>query len=147
MALFLSTTINKIDKKGRVSVPASFRNALQPKVNQSIVLFRSLKLSILEGCGYDRMVKLSEHHDQMSLEPHSQNSYQSLMFAEAQLLIFDAEGRISLPPFLMEHADLTESVAFVGRGATFEMWQPEKFNRYHEELRQQMQSQARGSNG
>lgn len=147
MALFLSTTINKIDKKGRVSVPAPFRNALQPQENSSIVLFRSLKFPILEGCSYDRMAQLSQHHDQLSFDPHSQDDYQSLIFAEAQLLSFDAEGRISIPAFLMEHAGILDSVAFVGRGATFELWNPEKFNQHHEAIRQKLQLKVGGNNG
>ena len=68
MALFLSTTINKIDKKGRVSVPASLRAALQLQDFSGVVLFRSLIHPILEGCSYDRMVQLSQHYDNLNFE-------------------------------------------------------------------------------
>lgn len=145
MALFLSTTINKIDKKGRVSVPAAFRSALQAQEFSGVVLFRSLNHSILEGCSYNRMVQLSQHYDSLSFEQGSQNDYQSLIFAEAQLLNFDAEGRISIPQNLLEHAGIVDQIAFVGRGTTFELWNPDKFQVQHEALRQKLQQQRQGA--
>lgn len=145
MALFLSTTVNKIDKKGRVSVPAAFRSALQAQEFSGVVLFRSLNQSILEGCSYNRMVQLSQHYDSLSFERGTQNDYQSLIFAEAQLLGFDAEGRISIPQSLLEHAGIVDQIAFVGRGTTFELWNPDKFHVQHEALRQKLQQQRQGA--
>lgn len=145
MALFLSTTINKIDKKGRVSVPAAFRNALQAQEFSGVVVFRSLSHPILEGCSYDRMVQLSQHYDSLSFERGAQNDYQSLIFAEAQLLSFDAEGRISIPQNLLDHASITDQIAFVGRGTTFELWNPDKFQTQHDALRQKLQQQRQGA--
>ncbi|WP_032112076.1 division/cell wall cluster transcriptional repressor MraZ [Candidatus Paracaedibacter symbiosus] len=140
MALFLSNTINKIDKKGRVSVPASFRAVLQTQESPGVVLFRSLHQPIVEGCSFERMMQLSQQYDSLSLEPTAtQNNYQSFIFAEAQLLSFDAEGRISIPPSLLEHASIVDQIAFVGRGATFELWNPEQFKAHHEELRNKLQ--------
>ena len=49
VALFLSTTINKLDKKGRISLPANFRAVLNDKQAQSIVLFKSPVHECLEG--------------------------------------------------------------------------------------------------
>lgn len=145
MALFLSTTINKIDKKGRVSVPAAFRHTLQTQEFPGVVVFRSLNHPILEGCSYDRMAKLSQHYDPLGFESGAQSDYQSLIFAEAQLLGFDAEGRISIPQNLLDHAGITDQIAFVGRGATFEIWNPEKFQTVHEALRQKLQQQRQGA--
>jgi len=144
MALFLSTTINKIDKKGRVSVPAPFRSTLQAQEFSGVVLFRSLNHSILEGCSYDRMLQLSQHYDSLSFERGEQNDYQSLIFAEAQLLSFDAEGRISIPQNLLDHAGIVDQIAFVGRGTTFELWNPDKFQAHHETLRQKLQQHRQG---
>lgn len=146
MGLFLSTTINNIDKKGRVSVPASFRSALQLPDFSGVVLFRSLYDPILEGCSYGRMVQLSQHYDKLSFEITTPNNDQSIIFAEAQLLSFDAEGRISIPQDLRDYAGITNQIAFVGRGATFELWNPEAVQAHHEALRTKIRQRGNRSN-
>ena len=51
----------------------------------------------------------------------------SSIFADAQQLAFDGEGRIILPQALCEHAGITENAAFVGLGRTFQIWEPQRF--------------------
>ena len=60
MRLFLSTFTNKVDKKGRVSVPATFRAALSELSFPGIVAYRSFTALCIEGCGMDFMQRLSE---------------------------------------------------------------------------------------
>jgi len=55
VGLFLSTFVNKVDRKGRVSVPASFRAALAGQSFAGIVVYRSFKNSAIEGSGYKRL--------------------------------------------------------------------------------------------
>lgn len=99
MALFLSTFMNKVDRKGRVSVPATFRAALASQSYAGIVAFPSFKLEAIEGMGADRMEEMSARLD--ALEQFSED-YDNLasIFADAQQLPFDGEGRIVLPPAL-----------------------------------------------
>jgi MraZ protein len=68
--------------------------------------------------------------------------HMAMMFAEAQILSFDAEGRVSIPSFLLSHANITDQITFVGRGATFELWEPESFLREHEQTRQYLLNAA-----
>jgi MraZ protein len=139
LAIFLSTFCNKIDKKGRVSVPASFRAALTAQSFQGIVAFRSLTTEAIEGFGMDRMEKLSQHLDHFDFFSQDQDDLTSGIFADAQQLPFDGEGRIVLPENLLQHAQLKDQVAFVGRGPTFQMWNPEAFDIYHGNARKRMQ--------
>lgn len=143
MALFLSTFVNKIDKKGRVSVPASFRTSLSSSQSSlagepafsGIVVFRSLKHPALEGCGVDRMQRLSNSIDRLDLFSDAQDDLVSAIFADSHLLSFDSEGRVSIPEDFLKFAGLTEQVAFVGRGATFQLWSPEVFQKVQEDAR------------
>lgn len=139
MTLFLSTFVNKLDKKGRVSVPASFRLALANQSFQGIVAFRSYKISAIEGMGIDRMEKLSSSIDQLDLFSDAQDELAATIFADAHMLGLDGDGRITLPQILLTHAKIRDSVAFVGRGATFQIWDPNAFNTYQEEARQRVQ--------
>lgn len=138
MTLFLSTFINKLDKKGRVSVPASFRLMLGGQTFQGIVGFRSYKLPTIEGMGIDRMQRLSESVDQFDVFSEAQDDLTAAIFADAQMMAFDGDGRVVVPPLLLEHAKIQESVAFVGRGATFQIWNPTLFEDHQKEARKRV---------
>jgi MraZ protein len=150
MALFLSTFVNKIDKKGRVSVPASFRTSLASSqtsaINEpsfsGIVVFRSLKHPALEGCSVERMQSLSTSIDRLDLFSDAQDDLVSAIFADSHLLSFDSEGRVSIPEDFLKFANLTDQVAFVGRGATFQLWSPEVFRKMQEDARERIRREG-----
>lgn len=146
MALFLSTYLNKVDKKGRVSVPANFRVALQKEDFQGIVIYSSFVNSCIEACGMERMARLSESID--NLDPYSQerDAFAAAILGGSFQLPFDSEGRVILPEALMTEAGITEQAIFVGKGATFEIWSPETFEKYAskaKELAKQERSKLR----
>jgi MraZ protein len=141
VALFLSTFVNKVDRKGRVSVPASFRSALAGQSFLGIVAYPSFKLPCVEGGGIDRMEELSARVDAMGQFSESADNA-SVVFSDAQQLSFDGEGRIMLPQVLAEHAGITEQAAFVGQGKTFQIWEPERFKAHQAELRERARRQG-----
>lgn len=138
MTLFLSTFINKLDKKGRVSVPASFRQRIVDQSFQGIVVFCSYKLPTLEGMGIERMERLSQSVDTLDVFSESQDPLTTALFSDTHMLAFDGDGRILLPRPLLDHAQITDMVAFVGRGATFRLWKPELFEEHQNQTRQLM---------
>ena len=130
MDLFLSTYINKIDKKGRVSVPASFRAALKEQQFSGIVAYSSFINPCIEGCGMDRIERLSASID--NLDPYSdeRDAFATTILGGSVQLPFDGEGRILLPEALLSIASLSEQAAFVGKGKTFEIWEPVALQEY-----------------
>ncbi len=144
MSLFLSTYVNKIDKKGRISVPASFRTTLAPQSFPGVVLFRSLRSPCLEGSGIDRMQQLSKGLDHLIQFSSEQSDLAASIFADAQQLPFDSEGRISLPESLIEFTKIKDTASFVGCGATFQIWNPDRFKTHQNEARQRVQKQELG---
>ena len=141
VALFLSTFVNKVDRKGRVSVPASFRAALTGQSFAGIVAFRSFKTAAIEASGIDRIEEMSARLDALDQFSEDNESLASI-FADAQQLAFDSEGRIVLPQALAEHAGITESAAFVGLGRTFQIWEPEAHKAHQAELRERAKRQG-----
>ena len=141
MAIFLSTFVNPIDTKGRVVVPKEFRIVLEH--SHSFVAFRSHKFSAVDCFSMDRMEKLSSQIDQ-AMDPFSieRDSIESAVFADAVTLRFDKDGRVVIPQVLLEHAKIGDQdtnsqaqkneakIAFVGRGATFQLWNPDDFQRH-----------------
>ena len=133
-ALFLSTFINKIDSKGRVSVPASFRIALNGQASNGIVAYPSIKFDAIEAAGPDRFEELAARVDRLPEFSDERDSLSSIL-ADAQSLPFDTEGRIMLSQKLVDHAGLGSSAAFVGLGRTFQIWDPERFAHHQAEMR------------
>lgn len=135
MGLFLSTFVNKVDRKGRISVPATFRAALSQQTFQGIVAYRSFTNSCVEGCGMDVMQRLSDSTQEFAAFSSEQEDITALIFADSRQLAWDPEGRIMLPEDLIEHAGIGETAAFVGKGQTFQIWQPEAYKAVEAEIR------------
>ncbi len=125
MALFLSTYINKLDSKGRVSVPATFRSSLASSSFQGIVAFKSKSHIALECFGMDDMIEISKRLDHFDLFSEAQDDLATVIFAESKQLPFDGDGRIVLPEELRSFCNMTDKVAFVGMGQKFQIWEPE----------------------
>ena len=128
--LFLSTYINKVDKKGRVSVPVAFRGALSSQEFSGIIAYKSFINPCIEACGLKRIEFLSQTID--SLDPYSEarDAFATTILGESIQLPFDGEGRVILNEELIEIAKIDDKACFVGKGAAFEVWRPETFNEY-----------------
>jgi MraZ protein len=125
MPVFLSSFVNKIDKKGRVSVPASFRAALGADAT-GIVVFRSLHQEALDGCSIQHLELLSQSLEKQDLPPDTYELIETTIFGGSVQLPFDGEGRVILPPSLISGVGITDEAAFVGRRKTFQIWGPQK---------------------
>lgn len=124
MALFLSTYVNRVDRKGRVSVPAPFRAVLGSQPFAGIVAYRSFLGPVIEASGIDRMTKFSEELESLD-EDSERYQFIGSILADTRQLQFDGEGRIMLPPDLAEFAGITEEAAFIGQGKFFQIREPE----------------------
>lgn len=127
MALFLSNFINKVDQKGRVSVPASFRAALASESYQGIVVFRSAAHPALEGFSFSFMEEVASRLDHFDLFSSKQDDMATAIFGNSVQLPFDGEGRIVLPADLMKFAAINDNACFVGLGKKFQIWNPKEF--------------------
>ncbi len=125
MTVFLSSFTNRIDKKGRVSVPASFRAVLGGDA-PGIVVFRSLQHEALDGCSVAHLELLSRSLEKLDLAPETYELIETTIFGGSVQVPFDGEGRIMLPPHLAAAVGIVDEVAFVGRRKTFQLWHPEK---------------------
>ncbi|MEP3475221.1 MAG: division/cell wall cluster transcriptional repressor MraZ [Hyphomicrobiales bacterium] len=124
---FVSSFTNKIDAKGRVSVPASFRAVLAKEQSDEIFCHPALDSAALDAGG-PRLVK----HIRGLLEdlaPYSDEKDQlaTALFGESEYLKIDSDGRIVLPKRLRDVAGFTSQVTFVGLGDKFQMWEPSQF--------------------
>ena len=142
MAVFIGTFENKVDRKGRVSVPAQFRQTLAGQSFQGIVAFRSYRANAIEACGFDFMERLNDGMSSMDLFSDDHDDLAATIFADSQQLPFDGDGRIILPALLATHAGISERAAFVGKGPIFQIWEPEALEIHKNEARARARSQG-----
>ena len=124
MALFVGRHINRIDKKGRVSVPRPFRAALESVGSQILYLYPLFKASAVEACDQVFMSRLSASLDELDMFSDDQDDLAGIILESAHALNFDTEGRIQLPSEIIQHAGISKEALFVGRGARFQIWSP-----------------------
>lgn len=141
LALFASTFVNKVDRKGRVSVPASFRTALVGQSFNGIVAFRSLKFPALDAGGYDRLEDIARGLDELPEFSDERDALAS-MIGDSVQLPFDSEGRIVLPQALITHAGIGENATFVGVGRSFQIWEPQAYQRHQEDMRDRVRQRG-----
>ena len=148
MERFVSTFTNKIDAKGRVSIPAPFRAVLErdtyggadaAKSGVGIYCYPSLDAPALD-CGGERLAQkidgllsglpdYSDERDELSVA----------LYGDVQILSIDGDGRIVVPEGLRAHAGLDAAVTFVGLGDKFQMWEPQRFEKRRQEARNKVQ--------
>ena len=133
--MFLSSYENKIDKKGRVSVPATFRSQLNSMGYNGFISYPSFNYSALEACSQERIEKLSNSIDSLNPFDEKRDFFATSILSESVNLQFDTEGRVSISEKLLNHAKIKNNVLFVGLGKTFQIWEPKIFEKFREVAR------------
>ena len=128
--MFLSTYENKLDKKGRVSVPASFRSYLSNIGYNGVICYPSFNNQCIEAWPQDRVEKISNAIDSLNPFEEKKDYFATSILSESINLQFDNEGRISLTSKLLKHAKIKNSMLFVGQGKTFQIWEPTIFEKF-----------------
>ena len=128
--MFLSTYENKIDKKGRVSVPASFRSYLSNLGYNGVVCFPSFNNQCIESWPQDRIEKISNAIDSLNPFEEKKDYFATSILSESINLQFDSEGRVLFPEKLLKHAKIQKNILFVGLGKTFQIWEPKLFDKF-----------------
>ena len=135
--MFLSSYENRLDKKRRVSVPATFRSHLTSLGYNGFISYPSFNHSALEACSQDRIEKLSNTIDSLNPFEEKRDFFATSILSESVNLQFDTEGRVSLTEKLLEHAKIKNNILFVGLGKTFQIWEPKIFDKFKVTARKQ----------
>ena len=136
MTQFLGTHTNRLDAKGRVSIPAPFRAALKDADGNAVLILRpSHKHNCIEGWPRAAFNALAESMRHMPTFSDEQEDLAFALYGDVTELEPDREGRIVLPAELVMHAHLTDTVRFIGLAAHFQIWEPEAAERRRAEAR------------
>ena len=125
MELFVSTFTNKIDKKGRVSLPSLFRNALPKNYKNEIILLKSLKNKGIDGLSVTRVTEIANRINNLDFFSDEHDDFTTSIFSEMLPTNLDKEGRFLLPEKLKKFAEIKSEVTFIGQGHFFQLVNPD----------------------
>ena len=143
MNLFLSQFFNKIDKKGRVSLPSQYRNILSKKSNNEIILFKSLKFKSIEGCSSERIDKIADKIEELDIFSDDQDDFATSIFSEIIPTKLDKEGRFLIPENLKLYSNISNEVTFIGQGHYFQIWEPQAATERQKKSRERLVKEKR----
>lgn len=132
---FLSTYPGSVDEKGRLSIPADYRNALSPECERHIVLtFGSAKF--INAFPLDFFNAIWDAGETESAEFASLSSLErdTLLLGESVVRTIDGQGRITLPQGLIKSVNISREVIFMGRRTHFTIWDAAAFEEHRQKL-------------
>jgi transcriptional regulator MraZ len=123
--VFYGRETNRIDAKGRLAIPAKFREV----VGQGARLVVTGK--VFDPClavyTEERWRDLTDRLQSVSQVKPEVQRYRRLLFSAAEVCNLDRQGRILIPAHLRDHAGLAQEAVVVGTGETFEIWEPRRW--------------------
>ncbi len=126
--LFFSKSVHKLDPKGRVSVPSTFRAALSGSQYNGIIVHPHVESAhFYHGCSFERMERYAGSIDELGPLNDVGHALGVGFMVSATPLPFDSEGRVVLPEHLISGCGLSKKVCFAGLGRTFQIWEPDRF--------------------
>lgn len=127
MDRFLSNATNRIDAKGRVSVPATFRAVLARKGIQELYCLQDFVFPAISVGGPDLLERYERQLTQLDPFSDEANELSLLVHGGGIHMRLDGEGRLMVTDFIRDFTGITSDVTFVGRSDCFQLWQPEAF--------------------
>ncbi len=140
---FVSNFTNRLDAKGRVSIPASFRSVLARDGYEGLYVHPALDLSALDAGGHALRETIDAILARFSPFSEEWESLSTALNGTSEVLKVDPEGRIQLSEALKSHAGIGDAVTFVGQGHKFQLWEPARFEAHLETARTRLRDVRR----
>jgi len=128
--MFLGQYEHSIDEKGRLTIPSRYREELTDNV---LILTTGFDNSLM-ALPPELFRIVSQQMRSKPITDPTSRQFRRLFFSNAQELEIDKTGRVLLPSFLRDSANLVENAVLVGNGEYFELWSPERWGVQQENL-------------
>lgn len=138
MDRFLSSAVNRIDAKGRVSVPGAFRALAAKRGYHELYALRALEEPALDVGGMDLLDRYERQLEQANPFLRTADDMSAYVHGEGTFLKLDGDGRITMSDFIREHTGISTEVGFLGRGQFFQIWEPERMRQHLADVRSRL---------
>jgi MraZ protein len=127
MDRFVAHHMLRLDAKGRVSVPASFRAVLARDGFDGLYCYPALDRPAVDAGGNALLAEIEALIGGLSPYSEQREQFSLALYGTSETLKFDGEGRVVLSDAHKAHAGISDSVIFVGLGHKFRIWEPGRF--------------------
>ena len=127
MDRFVSHFTLRLDAKGRVSIPASFRSVLARDGFEGLYCYPTLDRPALDAGGNALLEEIERLITQYSPYSEEREQFSTALFGTSEVLKIDGEGRVVLTESLKQHAAIADEATFAGLGHKFQIWEPGRF--------------------
>ncbi|MBJ3774949.1 division/cell wall cluster transcriptional repressor MraZ [Acuticoccus mangrovi] len=124
---FVSHFTNKLDAKGRVSIPAPFRSVLARDGFEGLYCFPSPHAPAIDAGGNDLLQEIRARLAGLDTLTMDHDMISTALYGMSEQLKFDREGRVMLSESILEQTGITTAATFVGLGYKFQIWEPSRF--------------------
>ena len=135
MDRFLSNFTHRFDAKGRISIPASFRQVLAKDGFAGVYAYPSLDAPALDCGGNALIAEIDALLQTMPPYSQSRDAFATALLGMSEVLRLDAEGRVFFEGRLKTALGLGDEAVFVGQGHKFQIWEPTRFQAHLEQAR------------
>ena len=132
---FVSHYTNRLDAKGRVSIPAPFRGVLARDGFEGLYVHPSLDAEALDCGGHALLQEIDGLLGALSPYSEERDLLSTALLGTSEILKVDPEGRVILSEGLRAYAGIFGEVTFVGQGHKFQIWEPSRFRAHLDEAR------------
>ena len=127
MDRFVSHFTLRLDAKGRISIPASFRAVLMRDGFEGLYCYPALDRPALDAGGNALLAEIETLIARFSPYSEEREQFSTALFGTSEVLKIDGEGRAVLTEPLKTHAGIRDEIACVGLGHKFQIWEPGRF--------------------
>jgi MraZ protein len=124
---FVSNFTLRLDSKGRVSIPGSYRSVLVRDGFEGLYCYPALDRPAIDAGGSALMAEIEVLIGRYAPFSDQREQFALALYGTSETLKIDGEGRVVLSENLKRHAGIIEAVAFVGLGHKFQIWEPGRF--------------------
>lgn len=128
--MFYGEYEHTMDKKGRLIIPSRYRDVFKERYIERLYITRGLDRCLFVFTEEDWRVQ-EKKFKEMSFTNQESRKFNRLFFAGACDAAFDGQGRILIPDYLLQYAEIKESVMVVGVLDRFEIWSKEKWKDFY----------------
>jgi MraZ protein len=137
--MFRGSSFHTIDDKGRIIIPARFRDHI--KNNGQLGIMLSRMDNCLVGYTFDEWNKIEKRILSLAEKTQSMRRFRRVFIGGAHECIGDKQDRILIPPALRQYAHLEKELVIVGVLDHFEIWSRENWEQENHELEKDMQEE------
>lgn len=144
MAGFVSHFTNRLDAKGRVSIPAPFRAVLTRDGYDGLFTIPSSHSASIDAGGNELVNEIEGRLAQYNKMSPEYDALAMALFGASETPKIDGDGRIVISDMVREITGITDQVTFTGLGYKFQIWHPDQFREHRAEVQRQARALLSG---